>query len=491
MRKLIVLVVATAFATGTAVAIGAAPRSAGAEPATCAVTSVVEHCEAWSDRAGVPVDGQNAAVAIAETPDGSRVVTAGYGMSTPTASAHDFLVGATNTATGAHLWTSSYDGPSAGEDQATALAMSPDGTKVFVTGASEHAPGNSDYATVAYDLATGARLWAARYNGPFDSVDYPTAITASPDGSKVYVTGYSQLGLDAATGLQVYAATTVAYATTSGAQQWLATYQGPAHLWDIPTGLAASGGRVYITARSNGGSPTTTNDTDDATVAYDGATGSQLWASRYDSGTRDYPHGLAATPDGSRVYVTGERDWSGFGGADVVTLGYDAASGALNWSSVYASPSGNNEVGLSVAVSPTTDRVFVTGFGNDDGTPVDRSAITIAYSGDGQQLWLSRHTNPGGEAMGKAVVSPDGQRVYVTGVAVGQSIGGGAGLLGIHYVDAQAPVTVAYDTRSGAVAWSAHFADQGQGRDAVVSPDSARVYVAVGGSDAAAVAYDR
>jgi DNA-binding beta-propeller fold protein YncE len=135
--------------------------------------------------------------------------------------------------------------------------------------------------------------------------------------------------------------------------------------------------------------------------------------------------------------------------------------------------------------------VFVTGFGSDDITPVDRSAVTIAYSSSGQQLWLSRHTNPGGEAMGKATVSPDGQRLYVTGLAVGQSIGGGGGLFGIHYVDLQAPVTIAYDTANGTIGWTAHFADQGQGRDAVVSPDSSRVFVAVGGSDATTVAYDR
>jgi DNA-binding beta-propeller fold protein YncE len=485
MRKVVVLVVAAVITVGPAV------TRAGAAPATCAVTAVVEHCEAWSDTSGQPIDGQNAAVAIGETPDGSRVVTAGYRTSSLTGSTHDFMVGATAAATGAHLWASSYDGPSGGEDQATALAMSPDGTKVFVTGPSEHAPNNDDYATVAYDAATGARLWAARYDGPFDALDYPTAIAASPDGSRVYVTGYSQLGVDPATGLQVFAATTVAYDSATGARHWLATYQGPARLWDIPTGLAVSGGRVYITARSNGASASSDNDTDDATVAYDGATGSQLWASRYDSGTRDYPHALVATPDGSRVYVTGERDWSGAGGADAVTLGYDAASGVLDWSAVYATSTGDNETGLSVAVDRAGDKVFVTGFGSDDLTPVDRSAVTIAYSSSGQQLWLSRHTAPGGEAMGKAAVSPDGTRLYVTGLAVGQSVGGGAGLLGIHYLDLQAPVTIAYDTSSGAVAWSAHFADHGQGRDAVVSRDSGRVYVAVGGSDAAVVAYDR
>src|SRR5205823_1245161 len=101
------------------------------------------------------------------------------------ASGHDFLVGATDTATGGHRWTSAYDGPSGGDDQAAAMAMSPDGSKVFVTGPSEGAANNYDYATVAYDVPTGARLWAARYDGPDHAIDYPTAMAASGDGALV------------------------------------------------------------------------------------------------------------------------------------------------------------------------------------------------------------------------------------------------------------------------------------------------------------------
>ena len=472
---------------GAAVVLSGAVVRVQAAPATCAVRSLVEHCESWSDVYGTPQDVQNAAVSVAITPDGSRVLRAGYTAAAPNpqgpVNGRDFVVAANDAGNGTRRWSATYDGPSAGDDQAVALTISPDGTKAFVTGESQHSPGNYDYATVAYDVATGSRLWVARYDGPASRGDVPTGIAT--DGNRVYVTGYSSLGIHPTAGVDIYAATTIAYDVTTGAQQWLARYQGQAGLWDIPQGLAAAGGRVYITARSNGAS-TSNDDTDDATVAYDATTGSQLWASRFDSGTRDYPHGLAATTDGSRVYVTAERIWNGFGASDYVTLGYDGVSGARAWSAVYATPGGGNEIPISVAVSPAGDRVFVTGFGSDDITPVDRSAVTIAYSSSGQQLWLSRHTTPGGEAMGKVAVSPDGQRAYVTGLAIGQSFGVGFG-----YIDVQAPATLAYDTGSGAVVWSAHFLDQGQGRDAVVSPDSSRVYVAVGGSDAATVAYDR
>ena len=54
-----------------------------------------------------------------------------------------------NAATGAPLWASRYHGP-AGQSDAFALAVSPDGTKAFVTGATVGETSRLDYATVAY-----------------------------------------------------------------------------------------------------------------------------------------------------------------------------------------------------------------------------------------------------------------------------------------------------------------------------------------------------
>src|SRR5947208_3255167 len=116
---------------GAAVILAGGVVRAHAAPTKCAATGLLEHCEAWSDRGGALVDGQNASAAIAETPDGSRVVTAGYAPGS--ASAHDLLIAATDAATGGRRWTATYDGPSAGDDQGVALAISPDGSKAFVT----------------------------------------------------------------------------------------------------------------------------------------------------------------------------------------------------------------------------------------------------------------------------------------------------------------------------------------------------------------------
>src|SRR5204863_9772161 len=89
----------------------------------------------------------------------------------------------------AQVWASRYNGPANGNDVANAMSVSPDGARVFVTGSSAGPTGSSDYATVAYDVATGAPLWRARYNGPGNNADIAKAIAVSPGGSAVFVTG--------------------------------------------------------------------------------------------------------------------------------------------------------------------------------------------------------------------------------------------------------------------------------------------------------------
>jgi DNA-binding beta-propeller fold protein YncE len=72
------------------------------------------------------------------------------------------------------------------------VAVSPGGRAVFVTGTSfagtSGGTSHEDYATVSYNAVTGARLWASFYSGPAGQ-SYASGLAVSPDGTKVFVTG--------------------------------------------------------------------------------------------------------------------------------------------------------------------------------------------------------------------------------------------------------------------------------------------------------------
>src|SRR5438128_8634571 len=202
---------------------------------------------------------------------------------------------------GTQIWAKRYDGPASAFDVAGSLAVSPNGSTVFVTGYSKGGSTTGyDYATVAYSASTGAKLWAARFNGPASLDDYATSLAVSPDSSRVFVTGYSKGGRK--TGFD-YA--TVAYSASTGAAVWTKRYNGPASGDDISSSLAVSpnGSAVFVTGHSGGGA--TGNDY--ATVAYSASTGTELWTKRYDGPASgdDKATSLAVSPNGSTVLVTG------------------------------------------------------------------------------------------------------------------------------------------------------------------------------------------
>ena len=57
-----------------------------------------------------------------------------------------------DAATGTRDWTRLYNGPGSGDDDAEAVAVSPDSSSVFVTGASPGTSSGLDFATLAYSV---------------------------------------------------------------------------------------------------------------------------------------------------------------------------------------------------------------------------------------------------------------------------------------------------------------------------------------------------
>src|SRR5205814_7695070 len=125
-----------------------------------------------------------AAYALAVSPDGSRLVVTGERDNTSHSS---YLTIAYTAATAAQDWVRSYWGPTQDAGAGHAVAMSRDGALVFVTGG-HYGRSTSDYATIAYDAASGKQTWARSYDGPGHDQDIAYALGTSPEGSSLFVT---------------------------------------------------------------------------------------------------------------------------------------------------------------------------------------------------------------------------------------------------------------------------------------------------------------
>jgi hypothetical protein len=358
----------------------------------------------WVARYNGPMSGEDEAYAVTSSPDNSKVFVTGYGE---TATAEDYVTIAYNASTGARLWLARYNGPGSGEDEAYSLAASPDGSKVFVTGYSAGTAG-LDYATVAYDAATGAKRWEARYNGPANGDDEAVSVIVSRDGARVFVTGYSA----GTTTSFDYA--TVAYDAVTGATIWEARYNGPRNRSDYAESMAVSpdGTKVFV----SGYNPGNNTGQDYSTVGYDAVTGNLLWDARYDGpADSDYARAVAPSPDGTTVFVTGDSS-SNTTGKDAATVAYVASTGARRWVARYNGPGNRNDYGRAIVSSPDGTLVFVTG-ASSAGEPGLDYATLAYDSATGAAAWVTRYTGAGrqDDFAYSIATSPDGSRVSVTG----------------------------------------------------------------------------
>jgi PQQ-like domain len=403
---------------------------------------------------------------------------------------------ATTPAPGTQLWVSAYDGTH-GDGIAVALSAHGNG-RVFVAGTSYPGPplvdyvDGSNYASVAYNAATGDKLWTSQYDGPQHSTDTVSAVDVSPDGTKVFVTGTSNDN-PAVTGCvrappgtpcgSAYA--TIAYDAATGARLWRARFEDDNNdrAWALV--VSGDGARVFVTGE---GAPGCSCPYDSVTIAYSAATGQRLWVSRYGDGQGvSALRSLAVSDDGSKVYATGWSAAPTTAGYDYVTVAYRAVDGNQLWAVTYASS--GNDADRANAVASTGGKVFVTG--NSASSPpipgvVTTDIATVAYDGtSGQQLWVARLARNTGGSAGAGAIAVKAGCVFVTGARFRAATG-------YDYL------TAAYDAATGKTLWTARHGTAGDdhGRGLATNDDGTRVYVtgtvAVGqsGASSATIAYD-
>ncbi len=452
MRRLMTraaVVVAAGAVAGTLGAAGVSAAGAAARAPQPARTSslaaarglAVPGARLWVQRYSDPGNGSDVASSVAVSPGGGTVFVTG------TSAASDYLTVAYNAATGARLWTARYNGSTNFDNHARAVAVSPDGATVFVTGDSSGGQGFlQDYATVAYRASDGTQLWVARFNGPASYYDDATAVSVARDGTAVFVTGISWENDNAGS------MATVAYRASDGAQLWVKSWGALGAFYGGAAIVSPGGNRVFVTGHVQSKAFTGQY----GTVAYNAATGARLWAQRYAGfGATS----IAVSPDLARVYVTGStRD------ANISTLAYSARTGTRLWVRKYLRHRSDDRA-YSVAVSPG-GTVLVTGSSRRFAAGSNADYAAVAYSPGGARLWARRYGGPGAD-IASAVAAPGNGKVYVTGTSWGGS------------VTRDDYATVAYNVRTGAQLWVRRY--NGPARPRAQGGDSATALAARGG----------
>ena len=140
----------------------------------------------WVRRYNGPENDNDAAWAIALRSDTVYVTGNSY---SPISNTSDDYATIKYLPNGDTAWVRTYNGPVGwGWEYPSAIAV--DGTgNVYVTGRCFGSGYSDDYATVKYNSA-GVQQWDARYNGPTNGEDQATAIAVDGAGN-VYVTGHS------------------------------------------------------------------------------------------------------------------------------------------------------------------------------------------------------------------------------------------------------------------------------------------------------------
>jgi hypothetical protein len=309
--------------------------------------------------------------------------------------------------------------------------------------------------------------WTANYDDPSlngRSDQFPRDMAISPDGVLTVIAAEDVDFNRADPYSSTSAWAVVAYDTATGAERWRSTWRSGGG-YDAPGGLTFSpdGRRIFVTGESYSyGNPLTVpSDSVLTTIAYDSATGARLWRASSNSVVGlDNGRAAVASPNGKQVYVSAVSD-TGHGDLDYVTAAYLASNGTLLWTARYTGlGTGGLDSPFALAVDPKGAYVYVTGW-SAGSAEFDVDYATVAYAIHGnsaKQAWVARYD-------GVSAHLPD------EAFALGVDPAGGrvyvTGLsVGLTADGAKRTYdygTVAYDARRGTELWRSRWAGAGSG----------------------------
>lgn len=399
---------------GTVYTTGSLPNPSGESLSWGTAAYAPDGTRNWLNRLespGLP-NGSGVPAAIALDEARGRLYVAGA-LLTP--DGREFGVVAYDPATGQRLWVARTNTPWQYDD-AAALAVDPASGTVFVTGDGVREDFETDYLTVAWSPG-GVKLWSAVYDTPESLMDHARAIGLDAAGN-VYVTGYSVRPFT-----DEIRSTTLSY-SPAGALRWAyrtSSAVTPTRLTDLV--VDEQRGQMYAagTAVQSTSVPLT------ALLAID-LDGVAQWRTVQPQASADRDPRLALDAATGTVYVavTGRGP---AGDGDIGVRAVDSEGGLL-WTRGYARP-GSEDVATALTVDTATGDIVVTG--TTDGAT---GLATVLFDGLGGLRWVTEYGSARTALVHANAVTTDslGERVYVAGGVVETSVNGSA-------------VVVAYDAR--------------------------------------------
>ncbi|MFK8182701.1 MAG: DUF4347 domain-containing protein [Phormidesmis sp.] len=315
------------------------------------------------------VDGLDSAYDVAFSPDGSQVFVASAEDSALTLFDRDAEGNVTFNTT----FKDNVDGVD-GLSNAHSVAVSPDGTQVFVTGGNNIFIGDSDpnrfsgdSALAVFDRDANGNLTfrEALKNGEngIDGLAGAYEVVVSPDGTQVFVAGYDDDAL------------VVFDRDTEGNLTFNTVFKDG----DTNNGQTIDGlnGAISLDVSPDGTQVFVAGYTNNAIAIFDREAG----VLTFDQVLRDNENGIdglegtwsvRVSPDGNQVFATGDSD-------SALAVFNRSAEGELSFDTAFI----DGQDGISgleflgdVAIHPDSNQVFVAGFGDDTLVVFDEERFT-------------------------------------------------------------------------------------------------------------------
>jgi outer membrane protein assembly factor BamB len=278
-------------------------------------------------------------------------------------------------ATRAPIWSSTFEPPSGASE--SAIAVNPLGGTVYVGGRISSAPGK--FVIAAYATGTGDLRWLVRHpSESWATTDcWLRSLAVAPDGNTLFWTGATF----ARDGSGDWA--TMAMDTATGATRWVSRIPNPT-VWTPSLVMSPAGNRVFVagSVRANGQGT--------RVVAYDAATGDELWRVRLSGSIDERP--LGVSPGGGRLFVALGRRQLGEPLTHVAVLALDPSLGSVVWERSFGRGNAFYEIPADLMVDPLGKRIYVPVIRESSDDSGFRPPVVLAYgTTNGGRQWIARN----------------------------------------------------------------------------------------------------